>query len=51
MSSLTAWAYEGTVHLCKPSVGKRGTLTMFLNATPRCLPFFLQNQNEQPSAS
>ena len=28
-------------HLCKPMVGNRGTLVMFLKAVPKCLPFFL----------
>ncbi len=41
---------RGRAHLCKPIVGKRGMLTMFLNATPRYLPFFLQNPKVQSSA-
>ena len=34
-------------HLCKPMVGNRGTLVIFLKAVPRCLPFFLQH-HESP---
>ena len=30
-------------HLCRATVGYKGWLHTFLNATPRCLPFFLQH--------
>ena len=33
------------IHLCKPMVGNKGTLVMFLKAVPRYLPFFLQHHD------
>lgn len=48
-SALLTWAtLEEQSHLCKPMVGNRGTLTIFLKATPKNLPFFLHSPDVRP---